>query len=141
MSDYTERTKRGFEIIKKMGFPQDKMMKQKETYPALYDLTVGHLFGDIWSRPHLSLRDRELITIASIVAHGRPGAVSHFRSAMNSGITKEQLMELIIHVGAYAGWPVMTPAIMQFNEAMAENAKAKKKAGRKRVARSKRRAY
>ena len=137
MNDYAKRMKRGFETIKKMGFPQDKMMKQKETYPDLYDLTVGHLFGDIWSRPHLSLRDRELITIASIVAHGRPGAVSHFRSAMNSGISKEQLMELIIHVGAYAGWPVMTPAVMQFNEAMAENAKAKK-AGVKRAARTKR---
>jgi 4-carboxymuconolactone decarboxylase len=132
MSDYAKRTKRGFEIIKKMGFPQDKMMKQKETYPDLYDLTVGHLFGDIWSRPHLSLRDRELITIASIVAQGRLGALSHFRSAANSGISKEELMELIIQVGAYAGWPVMTPAIMQYNQGMEENAKENKKRGKRR---------
>jgi 4-carboxymuconolactone decarboxylase len=127
MNDYANRTKRGFEIIRKMGFPQDKMMKQKETYPDLYDLTVGHLFGDIWSRPHLSLRDRELITMASIIAQGRLGAQSHFRSAVNSGISKEEIMELIIQVGAYSGWPVMTPAIMQFNAAMEENAQAAKK--------------
>jgi 4-carboxymuconolactone decarboxylase len=130
MGDYAKRMKRGFKVIEKMGFPQDKMMRQKDTYPDLYDLTVGHLFGDIWSRPHLSLRDRELITIASIVAQGRLGAASHFRSAVNSGITKEEIMELIIQVGAYSGWPVMTPAVMQFNEAMEENAKAKKKGGK-----------
>lgn len=140
MSDYEKRTKRGFEIMKKMGFPQDKMLKQKETYPDLYDLTVGHLFGDIWSRPHLSLRDRELITLSSIITMARPGAQSHFRSATNSGISKEEIMELIIQVGAYAGWPVMTPAIMQYNQAMEENAKEKKitkgkrRSGRKRTA-------
>lgn len=130
MSDYAERRKRGFDILKKLGFPR---MVVTETCPDLYDMTVGHLFGDVWSRPHLSLRDRELITMASLVTLGRPGAQTHFRSAENSGITKEQIMELIIHVGHYAGWPVMAPAIIQYHQAMEENAKARKQAGKKRA--------
>jgi 4-carboxymuconolactone decarboxylase len=128
MGDYDDRMKRGFELIAKMGFPQERMLKQKEAYPAIYELTVGHLFGDIWSRPHLSLRERELITMAAIIAQGRPmGVGTHFGSAVKNGITKEQIMELIIHVGAYAGWPVMSHAIAQFNQAMEELAEERKK--------------
>lgn len=119
MGDYDDRMKRGFDFIEKQGFPQNKMMKQREAYPDIYDMTVGHLFGDIWTRPHLSVRDRELITMAAIIAMGRPmGVASHFRSAARAGITKDQIMELILHVGHYAGWPVISHAIIQYNEAM-----------------------
>ena len=65
------RMKRGTKLLKKMG--RDGLLQsQKETYPDLYEMTVGHLFGDIWTRPHLSLRDRQLITIAAGVALARP---------------------------------------------------------------------
>lgn len=127
MGDYDERMKRGFALIDKMGWPQSRMLKQKEIYPDIYNLTVGHLFGDIWTRPHLSLRDRELITMAAIIAQGRPmGVQTHFASAIKNGFTKEQIMELIIHVGAYSGWPVITHSILQFNAAMDEVAAEKK---------------
>lgn len=129
MGDYDKRMKRGFALIEKMGWPQSRMLKQKEVYPDIYNLTVGHLFGDIWTRPHLSLRDRELITMAAIIAQGRPlGVQTHFASAIKNGFTKAQIMELIIHVGAYAGWPVITHAILQFNAAMEEVANEKKAA-------------
>jgi alkylhydroperoxidase/carboxymuconolactone decarboxylase family protein YurZ len=54
-------------MLKKMG-RQDTMFDQKDLYPELYDLSVGHLFGDIWTRPHLSLRERQLITLAANIA-------------------------------------------------------------------------
>jgi len=131
MGDYDARLKRGFALIDKMGWPQERMLKQKDAYPDIYNLTVGHLFGDIWTRPHLSLRERELITMAAIIAQGRPmGVATHFASAIKNGISKETIMELIIHVSAYAGWPVISHSIITFNQAMEElEAEKKAKAG------------
>ena len=40
------------------------MLEQKALLPDMYDISVGHLFGDIWARPGLSLRDRQLVTLA-----------------------------------------------------------------------------
>ena len=71
MGDYEDRMKKGFEILKQMG-REDTMLNQKELYPDLYNLSVGYLFGEIWSRPHLSMRDRELITMASNISLARP---------------------------------------------------------------------
>jgi 4-carboxymuconolactone decarboxylase len=92
---------------------------------------VGHLLGDVWSRPHLTLRERELITLAANIALARPvGTHSHYRSAQRLGFTKEQIMEVIIHVGHYAGWPAMALAQGQFGQVLREDA-AEGKAGRK----------
>jgi 4-carboxymuconolactone decarboxylase len=126
MSDYQKRMKRGFEVLKKMG--RDKtMLDQKEIYPELYDLSVGHLFGDIWSRPQLSLKEREMLTLAANIAMARPaGTHSHYRSAQRLGVTREQIMEIIIHVGHYAGWPAMALAVTQFSQVLKEDAEKEK---------------
>lgn len=122
MSEFEqERMRKGFEVLKEMG-RLDTMMNQKELYPDLYNLSVGYLFGEIWTRPHLSMRDRELITLASNIALARPaGTHSHYRSAQHIGLTREQIMEIIIHVGHYAGWPAMAHAIIQFAEVLKED--------------------
>jgi len=129
MSDFEKkRFDKGMEVLTKMG-REKTMLNQKELYPDLYDLSVGYLFGEIWSRPHLSLRERELITLAANIAMARPvGTHSHYRSARHIGITKEEIMEVIIHVGHYTGWPTMSLAVGQFTEVLKEDAgKAKKK--------------
>lgn len=128
MSDFEqERMKRGFEVLREMG-RLDTMMNQKELYPDLYNLSVGYLFGEIWTRPHLDIRERELITLAANIALARPaGTHSHYRSAQHIGITKEQIMEVIIHVGHYAGWPAMAHAIIQFEQVLKEDAEKAKK--------------
>ena len=61
----------------------------KRLYPDLYRLTVGYLFGEIWNRPHLSQRDRQIITpLATNVALARvTGSHNHYRSARRLGIT------------------------------------------------------
>jgi 4-carboxymuconolactone decarboxylase len=116
------RWARGMEILRAMG-RENTMLNQKELYPDLYNLSVGYLFGEIWSRPHLDLRERELITLAANVALARPaGTHSHYRSALHLGITREQILELIIHVGHYAGWPAIAHAIIQFAEVLKEDA-------------------
>ena len=124
--EHNERMKRGFEVLKQMG-RLDTMLNQKELYPDLYDLSVGFLFGEIWTRPHLTLRERELITLAANIATARPtGTHSHYRSAKHIGITKEEIMEVIIHVGMYAGWPALALAVSQYTQVLEEDAAKEK---------------
>jgi alkylhydroperoxidase/carboxymuconolactone decarboxylase family protein YurZ len=69
----------------------------------------------------LSLREREMITMATNIALCRPvGNHSHFRSALRMGFTKEQIIELIIQVGHYAGWPTIALSAKQFAEVLEE---------------------
>jgi 4-carboxymuconolactone decarboxylase len=128
MSDFEKkRFKKGMDVLKKMGREQT-MMNQKRIYPELYDLSVGYLFGEICARPHLSVRDRELITMAANIALARPnGTHSHYRSAKHLGFTHEEIMELIIHVGHYAGWPAIAHALIQYEEVLNEDAAKQKK--------------
>ena len=130
MDPYQARMARGFRILKKLG-REGMMMNHKEIYPDLYELSVGHLFGDIWSRKHLNVRDRELITLTTVVVLAYASGIrSHLRSALHIGITKEEIMELLIQVGAYAGWPRMTNAVREFGTVLAADA-AKKSARKK----------
>lgn len=131
--DKDERMARGHALLKRMG-RYGLMREQKETYPDLYDITVAHLFGDIWTRPHLSLRDRQLATLAAGIALARPtGNHSHYHSALHIGITKEEIMELIIHVGQYAGWPTIGLAMRQFNKVLKAREANEKSGARRNV--------
>jgi len=74
--------------------------------PKLADLTDGVLFQDVWERPELSKRDRSLITCAALVALGATEQMAfHFPRALENGVTREELVELITHLAFYAGWP------------------------------------
>jgi 4-carboxymuconolactone decarboxylase len=74
--------------------------------PKLADLTEDVLFGDVWERPGLSKRDRSLITCAVLTALYRPMQLpNHLIRAINNGLTKAELSEMITHVAFYAGWP------------------------------------
>ena len=75
-----------------------------EVSPKLAELTADVLFGDVWERPELSKRDRSLITVSVLVALYRTGQLpGHFRRALDNGVTKEEIGELINHVAFYAG--------------------------------------
>jgi 4-carboxymuconolactone decarboxylase len=98
----------------------------------MYEISVGHLFGDIWARPGLSLRDRQLVTLAANIALARAtGNYSHYRSAQHIGITKQEICEVILQVGHYAGWPTLSNAVRQFTAVLKEDA-ANKKSKKKR---------
>ncbi|MFH1627146.1 MAG: carboxymuconolactone decarboxylase family protein [Pseudomonadota bacterium] len=81
--------------------------------PKLVELTDDVLFGDIWERPGLSKRDRSLITVATLVALYRTNELPfHLGRALENGVTKDELIELITHLAFYAGWPNSMTAIM-----------------------------
>ena len=74
--------------------------------PALGEYTNDVLFGDVWERPGLSKRDRSLIIVATLVALYHTNELPfHLKRALENGVTKDELIELITHLAFYAGWP------------------------------------
>jgi 4-carboxymuconolactone decarboxylase len=90
--------------------------------PKLAQLTDDVLFGDIWERPQLSKRDRSLITCAALVATGKTEQMAfHFPRAVENGVTREELVELITHLAFYVGWPNAMSAATHARELLAQN--------------------
>jgi len=88
--------------------------------PKLVELTENVLFGDIWERAQLSKRDRSLITCAALVATGKTEQMSfHFPRAIENGVTRDELVELITHLAFYAGWPSAVSAMTRAKELLA----------------------
>ncbi len=78
----------------------------------LAELTDQVLFGDIWKRTELTKRDRSLITVAALVAMYRLEQLPfHLNYALENGLTKEELVEVITHLAFYSGWPTAASAI------------------------------
>jgi len=70
------------------------------------------LFGDVWKRPELSPRDRSLITVASLVALYRVNELPfHLKKALENGVSRDELIELITHLAFYSGWPTANTAL------------------------------
>jgi len=89
--------------------------------PKMAQLTDEVLYGDVWERPELSKRDRSLVTVSALVAMNRPEQLrSHIRLALRNGATKEQLVETIVHLAFYAGWPNSVTAIRVAKEVFNE---------------------
>ncbi len=85
--------------------------------PKLVDLTDRVLFGDVWERPELSKRDRSLATVAALIALNRPDQLRfHLSRAVENGVRKEELIEVITHLAFYSGWPTAMSAIMVAKE-------------------------
>lgn len=63
------------------------------------------VWGGIWSRPGLDDRTRSLVTIAILAALGRDELDLHLRATANTGVTPEEVAEVMLHVAAYAGVP------------------------------------
>lgn len=76
--------------------------------PEFAHLNDDILFGEVWSRNDLlSLRDRSLVTITSLISQGITDSslTFHLESAKKNGITRTEIAEIITHIAFYAGWP------------------------------------
>jgi 4-carboxymuconolactone decarboxylase len=88
--------------------------------PKLVELTDNVLFGDVWERPQLSKRDRSLITCAALVATGKTEQMNfHFPRAIENGVTRDEIVELITHLAFYTGWPNAMSAAARAKELLA----------------------
>lgn len=125
MSDADRRTRgvQAFEQV--MGFKP----------PALggdlfLDVTLDHLFADLWTRPGLAVRDRRLITLTVLMCLGHENNLKlHLGAAMRTGqLSDVEIDEAILHVAHYGGWPVAAVASQVVRQLRAERDAAKTKA-------------
>ena len=89
--------------------------------PRLTEITDKVLFDDVWQRPGLSPRDRSLVTVSALIANYRTNELPfHLKKALDNGVTREELIELITHLAFYAGWPAASTAISIVRQVFAE---------------------
>jgi 4-carboxymuconolactone decarboxylase len=89
--------------------------------PDFYRYVAETAFGMIWSRPGLALRDRSLATVAQLAALGRTEELrAHLLGALNVGLTREELVEVLIQTAVYAGVPAANDALKAAAEVLGE---------------------
>ena len=80
--------------------------------PALATYTDDVLFGDLWKRPGLSPRDRSMVTVTTLIASYRINELPfHVKYALQNGVTRDEIVEVITHLAFYAGWPTASTAV------------------------------
>jgi 4-carboxymuconolactone decarboxylase len=85
--------------------------------PKLVEVSNEVLFTDVWERPELSPRDRSLITVSVLAALYRTEQLPfHLGTALENGLSVQELSEAITHLAFYAGWPNAMTAITQLKK-------------------------
>lgn len=94
--------------------------------PDLARYVIEFAFGDVYSRPGLDLRAREIATIAALTAMGtaRPQLKVHINAGINVGLSQQEVVETIVQMAVYAGFPAALNGIAAAREVFAERALA-----------------
>ncbi len=101
----------------------------KDVSPELGKFVTEFAFGDIYSRPGLDLKTRQLLTIASLTTLGSAPLQlkSHIKGALNVGCTKQEIVEVLLQMAVYAGFPASMNAMYVAKETFREYKPLKKK--------------
>jgi len=85
---------------------------QQRIAPGMAALTDDVLFGDVWTRPELSPRDRSLVTISILIATGKTAQLAgHLGRALTNGVKPGEASALLAHLAIYCGWPSAVSAL------------------------------
>jgi 4-carboxymuconolactone decarboxylase len=99
-----DRYERGRERLREVH--GDRSLETVEALGDLGRLIVEVAYGEVYSRPGLSLRDRQIATVAALVATGRSSQLPvHLRSSLRAGLSADELREVIIQTATIAGFP------------------------------------
>jgi len=90
--------------------------------PDLARFTIEYPFGDIYSRPALDLKSREIATVAALTALGncRPQLKVHLNAALNVGCSADEIKEVLLQMSIYAGFPSALNGMFAFKEVLQE---------------------
>ncbi|MCY0871790.1 MAG: carboxymuconolactone decarboxylase family protein [Acidithiobacillus caldus] len=120
----SDRYKRGWEKLKEIdGHAGEKVIEAlKDIAPYLARYTIEFPFGDVYSRGILSLKEREIATVAALTALGnaQPQLKVHIHGALNVGCTRREIVEILIQMAVYVGFPSALNGIFAAKEVFAE---------------------
>lgn len=104
-----DRFERGWAKLKEIDGKQGERVIEslKDISPDFAKLLIEFPFGDVYSRPGLDLKSREIAVVAALTAMGNaaPQLKVHIHGALNVGCTREEIIEIIIQMAVYAGFP------------------------------------
>ena len=107
--DKQDRYQRGWEKLKEIdGEAGERVVDSlKDIAPDFARLLIEFPFGDIYSRPGLDLKSREIAVVAALTALGNavPQLKVHIHGALNVGCTRQEIIEVIMQMAVYAGFP------------------------------------
>lgn len=93
----------------------------REEFPFLAEATEAYALGDVWSRPGLDNRTRQLAAVAAMAALGEVGMMRvHADYALNIGVSEEELKEIVYLITVPAGFPRAIAASQVLSELLAE---------------------
>jgi len=120
----SERFNRGWEKLKEVdGEAGQRVIESlKDIAPEFADLLIEFPFGDIYSRPGLDLKSREIAVVAALTALGNasPQLKVHIHGALNVGCTKQEVVEVIMQMSVYAGFPAALNGLFTAKEVFSE---------------------
>lgn len=122
--DTEDRYQRGWDKLKEVdGEAGERVMESlKDIAPDFARYVIEFPFGDIYSRPGLDLKSREIAVIAALTALGnaQPQLKVHVHGALNVGLTRQEVVEVIIQMAVYAGFPAALNGLFAAKEVFAE---------------------
>jgi 4-carboxymuconolactone decarboxylase len=112
--DDRERYKQGMAVRRAVlgdAHVDRSLQTQNAFNQEFQDLITRYAWGEIWTRPGLSRHTRSLIVIATTVALNRTEEFSlHVRAALNNGVTREEIKEVLLQTAVYCGLPAANSA-------------------------------
>jgi len=120
-----ERLRRGEEVVRSLnaGSSQPTLEGLRTEFPFLADAITGYALGDVWARPVLDARTRQLAAVAAFAALGhRPFMKIHAGYALNAGVKEEELKEIVYLTTVHAGFPRAIEAAQTLSELFKERA-------------------
>lgn len=112
--DEQERLKQGMQVRREVHGDAyvDRSVEQRTAFNAEFlDLLTRYAWGEVWTRPGLERKTRSLLCIAMMVALNRGDELSlHLRSALNNGVTRDEIKEVLLQTAIYCGVPAANSA-------------------------------
>jgi 4-carboxymuconolactone decarboxylase len=118
-----DRRRRGDAVVRSLnnGQPQPALEALRREFPFLADSTEGYALGEVWARPGLEPRARQIATVAAFAALGHTAFLKvHAAYALNLGVTEEELKEVVYLTTIHAGFPRAIDAAGVLSELFAE---------------------
>lgn len=119
----SERYQRGWEKLREIdGEAGEKVIASlADIAPDFARYVIEFPFGDIYSRPQLDLKSREIAVVAALTALGNatPQLKVHIQAALNVGCTREEVTEVIMQMAVYAGFPAALNGLFAAKEVFA----------------------
>jgi 4-carboxymuconolactone decarboxylase len=103
----------------------DASLKNRNEFnEAFQDLITRYAWGEIWARPGLPKQTRSMITLAMMVALNHPDELQmHIRAALNNGVTRDEIREVLLQTAIYCGVPAANAAFHLAQEVFAQQDK------------------